>query len=309
MTNPTPSTTWKEIISPNEESIFEEYSVKLIEIQKEKSKKFGNGRALHRKQIEAHTGTLEILDAIPEHAKQGIFAKKGSYPVEIRLSNGSMEVKSNSEPDIRGFAIKVKNLSGKNPFGTSQTEQDFLLINQTTFSSPDALPFLKVVVAASKGPLSLLGHLFGEYGFFGGLQKIKSVKETFGKPFSGYYTENFSTVAPMAFGKYAGKLRIKPRANNTKENAKFDVQIQFFINESETPIENASIEWQEQVSPFVTVGELSIDKGPANKDELEKKVETSKFDPWNCLEEHKPLGNIMRCRKVMYLLSQKGRGV
>jgi hypothetical protein len=33
-----------------------------------------------------------------------------------------------------------------------------------------------------------------------------------------------------------------------------------------------------------------------------------RFDPWSGLLAHRPLGEVMRARKVAYLVSQKGRG-
>ena len=38
------------------------------------------------------------------------------------------------------------------------------------------------------------------------------------------------------------------------------------------------------------------------------KVEAAVFDPWQALAAHRPLGDVMRARKVVYFASQKGRG-
>ena len=37
-------------------------------------------------------------------------------------------------------------------------------------------------------------------------------------------------------------------------------------------------------------------------------VEAAVFDPWQALAAHRPLGDVMRARKVVYFESQKGRG-
>lgn len=37
-------------------------------------------------------------------------------------------------------------------------------------------------------------------------------------------------------------------------------------------------------------------------------VETAVFDPWSTLMDHRPLGNVMRVRKVVYYASGKTRG-
>ena len=41
---------------------------------------------------------------------------------------------------------------------------------------------------------------------------------------------------------------------------------------------------------------------------LATEVENGVFDPWAALAAHRPLGDVMRARKVVYFESQKGRG-
>jgi hypothetical protein len=38
-------------------------------------------------------------------------------------------------------------------------------------------------------------------------------------------------------------------------------------------------------------------------------IEAAAFDPWAALMEHRPLGEVMRARKVVYFQSQSGRKV
>ena len=88
-----------------------------------------------------------------------------------------------------------------------------------------------------------------------------------------------------------------------------DLQLQFFTDEKHTPIEDASVDWKEKQAPYVTVGRLSI---PAQSGEeleaIQETIENAIFDPWQALFEHRPLGDVMRARKHVYLASQKGRG-
>jgi len=91
----------------------------------------------------------------------------------------------------------------------------------------------------------------------------------------------------------------------------FDIQLQFYTDPKTTPIEDASQDWPEAEAPYVTVAKLTIPpqdtEGPTAQ-EFMKAVEASKFDPWWALAEHRPLGEIMRSRKVAYRLSQEFRG-
>ena len=61
----TPATDWKERIAPDEAKRFAGYARHFAAIQARKSKKYGTGRALHRKQITAARGSLQVLDDLP----------------------------------------------------------------------------------------------------------------------------------------------------------------------------------------------------------------------------------------------------
>ena len=54
----TPATDWKVQIAPDEANRFDGYARQFAAIQARKSKKYGAGRALHRKQITAARGSL-----------------------------------------------------------------------------------------------------------------------------------------------------------------------------------------------------------------------------------------------------------
>lgn len=326
----TPSKDWREEIASDEDKRFQEYSEKIIEVQRKKSKLFGNGRALHRKQLCGLKANFQVLDNLPDYAKQGLFASPAEYKAWIRISNGGVDVKSDSIPDIRGFAIKVLGLNGPSALGNGNTQnQDFTLINQSAFSFPKSAPFISLVLAASESPFALLKHLFGSYGFFGGIQKVAGTAKTFGKPFSGFLTETFYSAAPIACGEYAVRVRLVSQLNKSnyssnksdltlniksilaKEEVVFDLQLQFFVEEKITPIEDASIDWAEAESPYITVAKLTIPKQDLDSEEGKKlSIETEKtfFDPWNALLAHKPLGDVMRARKYIYYASQKERG-
>ncbi len=323
-----PSTDWREDIAADEAERFQAYADRFIEIQKQNSAKFGNGRGLHRKQLLALKANFEVLSDLPPYAKQGLFAKPAKYDAWIRLSNGGMRVQSDSAPDIRGFALKVRGLNGPGALGSTTDHQDFLMINLPAFSSPKSKEFVELVSALAKGPLAVLGHLFGKYGFSGALKRMKKAKESFGKPFSGFSTEKFYTAAPLKCGPYACRVRMLPASSqpdpSAKENWAADVkrrvangdlvhefQLQFFVDEQTTPVEDASVDWPESEAPYVTVARLTIPKQSVEGPDFEKfqtEVETSAFDPWGALEDHRPLGDVMRARKYVYFASQKTRG-
>src|SRR5579864_3041953 len=98
-----PSTAWLERIAPDEEAHFARVAKVIVDLQRAKSAKYGRGRALHRKQLLAASGTLEVLDGLPTHARHGLFASPGRHRALVRLSNGGPDLQANKVPDIRGL--------------------------------------------------------------------------------------------------------------------------------------------------------------------------------------------------------------
>jgi hypothetical protein len=182
----TPATDWKEQIAPDEAKRFAGYARHFAAIQARKSKKYGTGRALHRKQITAARGSLQVLDDLPAFARHGLFAKPATFEAQVRLSNGGLDRAPDRTPDIRGFAIRVLGVEGDSALGNGPARsQDFTLINQEAFAFPKSDEFVDFVVAAAGGGGSLLKFLFKRYGVFGGplrmLKLIKSVGRPFGR--------------------------------------------------------------------------------------------------------------------------------
>lgn len=144
-----------------------------------------------------------------------------------------------------------------------------------------------------------------------------------GKTFDSFATERFSTVVPHACGPYAVRVRLKPAGDPARRDAAtdiaqdmrdrlargpltWDLELQFFVDDSTTPIEDASKVWPDAETPIVTVARLTLTQ--ALGEGAAQEIDAMKFDPWGGLAAHRPLGEIMRARKVAYRVSQIGRG-
>lgn len=187
MTDYSPSTAWKESIAPDEAQRFAGYGRQFAELQARKSKKYGKGRALHRKQLTAAQGELVVLEGLPDFARQGLFAEPGRFDVWVRLSNGGMDRAADKVPDVRGFALRVLGVQGESALGNGPAaSQDFALINHEQFAFPRSDEFVEFVVAAASGPGALLKHMARRYGVFGAVGRVVQTVRTFGKPFGGF---------------------------------------------------------------------------------------------------------------------------
>ena len=321
-----PSVEWREVIAPDEDARHQAAARIIAEIQKARLARFGAGRALHRKGVLALRASFEVLPDLPEFARNGLFVRPRRHDALARLSNGGMDVQSNTRPDIRGFAISVLGVEGAGALGDDANRQDFLLINQDSFSSATSEEFVKVVEAASQGQAAVLVHFVRTFGLLGGLARLRKLAGALGKPFAGFGGEAFNSVAPIACGPYAARVLLEPRLKKSRGSLDpvddmrallaagpidYDVKLQFFVDEKATPIEDASVVWPEAVTPVVTVARLTLKPEPEDataRAALAEQVEKSAFDPWAGLAAHRPLGEIMRARKVAYYASQQGRG-
>ena len=316
------STEWREKVAPDEAAHLVRVAKVVGDLQRARSRKFGQGRALHRKQLLAATGTLEVYAGLPDHARHGLFATPGRHRALVRLSNGGPDVQGDRVPDIRGFALKVLDVSGEAALGGQTDHQDFLMINQDRAPGGNSREFIDFIEAATAGPLSAILHLFRAHGPVGGFSRLRDLFGMLSKTFNGFAAERFNTVAPLCCGPYAVRVRLAPAGNPPpSRRAKditadmrerlavgslaYDLELQFFVDEATTPIEDASVAWPEAETPIVTVARLVLPQ--QGVDAAAAEAEAARFDPWGGLLAHRPLGEIMRARKAAYFESQKGR--
>ncbi|HRK38628.1 MAG TPA: catalase [Burkholderiaceae bacterium] len=343
-----PSTDWCEHIAPDEATRFAEYADYFATLQRQKSAVHGQGRALHRKQLLAASGELEVLGNLPEFAAQGLFAQPGRYPVQVRLSNGGMDKAADRRPDIRGFSFAVLGVKGDSALGNGPaTRQCFALINHATFAFANSAQFVGFALAAARGFRPLLMFMGKTFGWLALGWRMGQLMRTMNKPFASFATETFYSAAPIACGRYAVRVRLVPapgngqsaealaeaaaQARKTQGKAAplpepvadwgadmtarlaqgplvYDLDLQYFANAGATPIEDASLDWP---TPYTTVARLTLPQQDLTSEAaqaLAAEVEAGVFDPWAALAAHRPLGDVMRARKVVYFESQKGRG-
>jgi hypothetical protein len=319
-----PSTDWKEQIAADEAQRFDAYVEIFRALQARKSRKYGAGRALHRKQLAAARGQLEVLGGLPAFARHGLFAAPGRYEAWLRLSNGGLDHAPDKNPDIRGLAIKVLGVQGDSALGHGPAKsQDFLLINQEKFAFARSDEFVAFVQAAADGGGALLKHLLRRYGPLGSVAQLARMVKAVGRPFGGFATAPLHSAVPIACGPYAVRVRLVPAAANgsatpgakadwggdfaarlARQALAWELQLQPFVSENHTPIEDASVNWD---TPYTTVARLLLPR-QAPDPALAAQAEAGVFDPWQALAAHRPLGEVQRARKVVYFASQQGRG-
>jgi hypothetical protein len=335
-----PSTSWKEQIEPGEGDLFEAFARNvLLPRQTQISQRSGSPvqRALHMK---IHAGVIaefQVLPDLPPHARFGVFREPRVFPALVRFSNGESSNVPDKEPQPRGVAIKLVGVPGPKLLEDQKdaVTQDFLATSHSVTSTVrhvrEFMAFMESNIEAEHAPLPRLWLAFNlarKLGVSTSARILLALQRTVVKgEVSSLATEHYFSPAPIKFGPYAVKFTVQP-ARETKPATNgprtddflreeltsrlrmgdliFDFVIQFYVNDQLTPIEDSSIPWAVENAPLVRVAGLRIPKcdllDPHAKAQSEA-VNRLSFSPWHTTEDHRPLGNVMRARKVAYQMS------
>lgn len=321
----TPSMAWQERVDPHEKALFEEFAREIVAHQKEDAVVGKPLRGFHAKIHAGLIGEFRVLDDLPDYACQGVFSAPRTFPAVVRFSNGETTIKEDTNPEPRGIAIKLIGVGGRKVLADQQdaVTQDFLATSHSVTSAVrNARQFIAFVRAHHhSGKLATFVKLVLAVGPLEAIRIVRSLKRTvLESDVRSMATEQFSGTAPIGFGPYAVKFlvapapgtveaaRCAPTRNSLREELAerlrrgdllFDFLVQFYVDDAKTPIEDTSVPWLPEHAPFLKVAELRIPRGERD-DALTAIVDRLSFSPWHALEDHRPLGNVMRARRVAY---------
>lgn len=321
-----PASDWKEVIAPDEASIFEGYAAYLGELQSKRAAGGALDRALHSKANLGVEAEFEVLASAPEEARVGMFATPKKYAALVRFSNGAGKRQSDKKLDVRGVAVKLFGVDGKKviPGLEDETTQDFLAIRTPVVPMRDAKEFM-AIVRASTTPALLPLRILGSLGPVNGFKLLKRAIAGLKAPQLPLASTSFYSALPIKYGdfavQYAFTAKEAPSIKLTtatqlgdelaehlrKTAVSYDFQIRFYQDPASTPIEDSSVEWS---SPWLTVGKLTLpvqDPASARGAKVTELVEKLGFDPWHARADLRPLGNIMRARNAAYRVSTQAR--
>ncbi len=322
-----PSTTWKEVVPEGEEALHRALATALRELQAKRDAAAKKQRALHPKSNLGLLAELEVLPDLPEHARVALFAEPKTYKAYVRFSNGAMKPQPDRKGDVRGIALKVLGAPGKKliPGMEDETTQDFLAIRDAAVPFANAREFVAAVRAAAN-PLAIFGF-FGAAGFFRGVGILRTLTSGLGRPISSIAATRYYSALPIRFGDHAAKFSLVPRATadgptpedlgselteRVKKGAvEWDFQLQFYVDDATTPIEDPTVEWSAEASPWLTVARLTLpEQDPTSERgaKVSSAIEAMSFDPWHAAVELRPIGELMRARNHAYRESTIERG-
>lgn len=343
---PVPYSPDVERVEPSEATTVQELVKTFVDMARTVADKEGHAfRAVHAKGHGLLRGTLTVLDGLPPAFAQGLFAEPGRYAALMRLSSPPAEQLSDKVSTPRAIALKVLQVPGPRvPEAIDPATQDFLMVNGPAFSRPDPRGFLKdvkllaattekapqakeVLSAVLRGAEAALEAIGAQSG------KLKSLG---GEPHAHPLGETYFSQTPYRYGDYIAKFSLAPVSPSLTEltgaplategddaqraavagffaegggaPAEWELRVQLCVNLDEMPIEDASMEWPQDMSPYIAVATFSVPEqvtwagAPTQAEE-----DAIAFSPWNALAAHRPLGGVNRARQGVMAASREFR--
>lgn len=263
-----------------------------------------------------HTACVEaeftVLDTLRNDLRLGLFSRPRTHQARIRFANAASL--SDRERDVRGMSIKVLDVDGANLTPGAAT-QDFILNSHPVMMVGTTKEFLELLQAVEAGGLRRVLY------FLSHPRAARAALAARQQPTSHLDIPYWSTT-PYLFGaNRAVKYVVRPRSARTatlpsrltdtylrdamaahlaESDAAFDFMIQFQADSLKMPIEDASLEWSEQDSPYLPVARIRIPRQTLDDPGRAAFCEQVAFNPWHCLADHRPLGGFNRARRDIY---------
>ena len=250
---------------------------------------------------------------LPDALKVGLFARPGTYAARMRFANATSD--DDSEKDIRGLSIKVRGVEGEN-LTPGVSDQDFVLNSHPVMMAADAKSFMELLRANEAGAMTRVGY-------FATHPRAAKVALEAQQHHSCHLDIPYWSATPYLFGEgRAVKYGVYPTSSRrspepphrpsksyltdelirrvAEAESTFDVMVQLQVDGQRTPIEDAMEEWSDRISPYQRVATLRIPPQRIDAAEQWQQCEQMRFNPWNALVAHRPLGSMNRARRAIY---------
>lgn len=291
-----------------------------------------NTRVLRDAHAKAHgcvKAQMTVLQNLAPELRHGVLAEPGkTWQAWMRLSNGNAYPQFDSARDARGMAIKLLDVPGDKLLSSKATagNQDFVMFNHPVFFVRDVAEYKQNFAAQADGSKILAFFPSWDPRTWEVRHLIIALKTLAPAPESPV-TATYNSIAPFKLGPHNIKYRVVPdpqscppyelpEQNTALPNflrnalyqqlsldrvpACFALQVQRQNADYYMPIEDTSVEWSEDISPFETVATVRVEPQDFDTREQNLACDNLSFNPWHALPEHRPIGGINRLRKAVY---------
>lgn len=267
-------------------------------------------RPVFRKLHGVVRGILRIDPDLPERFRHGLLAQR-EFPAWIRFSSDTAPVTPDSANATLGIGIKLFGVDGETldaddpDAGTA----DLLMQNHDRFFVDTGADFCAFSHAA----------VFGDFdAYLAAHPETRRVLDEMAKPEASVLAATYWSVLPYACGPEAiVKYRLRPigeaadaapaadpnglavdlaRRLRDREAA-FELAVQPFSNDTETPLDAATRRWP---TPFQRIGWLTIARQDVAAAGQAAYGDNLSIHPWRTPEANRPLGSISDARRIAY---------
>jgi len=328
----------------NEEQVHRDLMDTMKSISETTSKDYGHAvRSVHAKAHGIFAGELQIDGNLPAELAQGLFASPGRHKVAMRLSTNPGDILDDSVSAPRGLALKILDVEGERlPDASGETTQNLILVNAPAFAAPDSAAFLKSLkqLAATTDKAEWAKKLLSATlrGVEDALEavggKSAMLSTMGGTPITHPLGDTYYSQVPFRYGDYIAKFSLVPVSPNLTEltgsrvdtsgrpdalrevvretiieqGGTWELRVQLNTDLDKMPVEDASVAWDEEASPYRTVGRITVAPQLSLGTDLAGQIdEQSFFSPWHGLAAHRPLGSVNRARRQAYEMSAEFR--
>ena len=280
-------------------------------------------RDAHAKATGCVRATFSVNGDIPERLRYSVFSTPGeTYRAWVRFSNGDMVVQKDSEGDARGMAVKLIGVEGEKIAEEldGPNTQDFIMTNKPNFFNRNIFDYVENMSYLAK--LQRTKWFFNLIPFRLHLRELIIAGETVSSKIKTPFNAQYFSMLPYQLGGTDLKFSAKPCAGMTfnenvdesdfdflttamqskldHEGACFDFMVQERVPGFDMPLDDATVVWQENDSPFVAIARINI---PAQKFIGEAQAqfcENLSMNPWHGVGEWTPKGSLSRARRFVY---------
>ncbi|MFC3283103.1 hypothetical protein [Litchfieldella rifensis] len=260
---------------------------------------------------------------LEERLAHGMFAEAGEYAAILRFANAT--VRDDRDKDLRGLSIRLSGVNGATGVDGTAGRQDFLLNSHPALFAGTPEDFHAFVAAvandrlwwyfvnpldphprslwiawrARSQPDSLLAiPYWSTTPYRYGEDETSAVKYSV-RPCDAMNSEPEGDAAGPA-GDDPDYLRHAMEAQLNSGEACLAFMVQFQTDPDSMPIEDASVAWDEETSPFEEVARLTLPRQSVTDEQALRDCDDMTFNPWNTHPAHRPLGGINRMRGDLY---------
>lgn len=261
-------------------------------------------------------GRFRARDDLPTSLAHGVFSPGSEFPAYLRFA--SAREPDDSKKDIRGLSIRLAEVPGEVLDGEPGF-QDFLLNSYPGLFVATPEEFLAFIRAQQADRLGWFfldprdPHLAALWTAF---RARRSHVDPFVIPYYStvpfrlgtgtdaevvkYMVRACDSLEPLESGSGPDRLRTALANRLETEPACLAFGVQRRTDPDRMPIEDARRIWSESDSPMIEVGRIEIEPQAVGAPDALARCESSRFDAWQSLAEHEPLGRMNAVRRGIY---------